>query len=200
MKTESIISMMNDLFGENSYTEENYAEIDTLHINRFDIDNELLEVNFDDILLFPNVKDLYIENCMIDSENINYIVNNNIEKLYLINCDVVDDITDSVQYMTGKRVFLDNVDINLSILSNVVFNSLTLRSVVINPGNILNANYLDIQKCEIKDLSVLDNDVIDTIVVSFEQYNSNSEYFDNLCKKVIVMEDNGQFEYKRVGW
>ena len=162
MKTESI---------KNLYREEDIPYIDTIRINRLDSNGAILNVDFQDILLFPNLKNLYIENISKDLENLN-----------------------------GKNLVLDNVDIKLELLSNLVFNELILREFTLDKEYVLNAKYLDIQKCDIKNYNIFSHSEIETITISKSQYLLNNQFFDTLKKKIIIMEDNGQFIYKKVGF
>ena len=43
------------------------------------------------------------------------------------------------------------------------------------------------------------NENTEEMTISLSQYNRNKKFWDTCKKEVVVMEDNGQYEYKRLG-
>ncbi len=200
MKTESIIRVLDSIFGKiDSFSDEELNSVDTLLVSRFGFDKKVQEVDFNDLVNFPNLNTLTIDGCMLDIATIKLISSLlNLKKIYLYNCEVVEDIYDVFNELNIKELCLSNTDFDISRLTGK-YDRLQLEGINLKKVN-CKVSIFDIFGCEIKDINELLECNYDTIVISPLQYISNQLLFDDSNKKIIVMEENGQFVSKKVGF
>lgn len=200
MKSESILNILESLYSKQSdFTEEELDKIDSLTIKRQDYDKEVLSVDFNDLLYFKNLKNLVIDGCMLDLNVILILKKITfLESLSLYNCEIIEDIYQEFNNINIKELLLYNVDFDLSKL-NKNYEYLKLALIDFKPFASF-VDYLDVSSCQINDIDLLFQCNFNEIVVSFELYATNQLRFDDSNKKVVVMNENGQFEMKRVGF
>lgn len=196
MKTNSIKNILELKYGfKDNYTQEELNKIEIINIDRFDIDGSILNIDFNELLLLPNLKYLTINKCIIDY-NIFIIINKlNLDTLVLSNCEIVDDVSDIVNDLKVKNLIIDNTNFNLVWFKDLYFNSIILNNIVINGDYIVNTKTLDIRKCEISNYSFINMNIIPKLIISASQYNNS---FNGYKGNLIIMEENGEFILKEV--
>lgn len=197
MRTESIINILDNIFNKkNSFSKEELGEIDTLVINRMSITGEILSVDFNDLLNFPNLTSLTIDGCMIDNSTIDVLFQlQKLDTLLLLNCDVIEDIP-SFSILNIINLVLTNTNFDFQFLGTN-YRYLKLSDMDFKKLN-CHCDELDVFSCNVLNVDDLFESDFDEIVVSEEQYLTNQMRFDDSLKKITVMEDNGQFILKRI--
>ncbi len=200
MKTDSIIDILESLFGKgDNFTEEELNSINSLNISRTDYGNKLLSVDFSDLLNFKNVVSLTINGCSIDNKAITYISNlDKINYLSLFDCIISDDIYPLFVKLDIKNLRIENTNFDLEYLDEY-YERLTLSNVIFKVIKSF-CKTLDVSNCNINDISLLLESNFEEAIVSKKFYLENEETFNNCSKKIIVMDDNGQFVFKKVGF
>lgn len=200
MKTESILRTLEGLFyRRSSFTEQELKRIDTIVVNRMDYDGAILDVDFNDIKSFPNLFSLTINGCVIDNSVISVLKElPNLKKLVLYDCEVIEDIYSMFNELNLKDLIINNTNFDISLI-NLNINRLTLESFDFKNFN-FSVNILDVRFCDIRDAKELLSCNFSEAIISFELYDENKELFDNANRMITVMEDNGQFVYKKVGY
>ena len=200
MKTESIIRTLEGLYGSSDICEsEHYNLIDTLVISRLDFDGTVLEVDYNDLKNFPKLFNLTLDNCMIDNEVIQILSElPNMKRLSIIDCEILEDIKESFNKLNILDLYVCNTNFDLSYLSKD-YRTVRLEEVpfVPIPGSVKS---LDVYNCTIPNVDELLNIKYDEIIISNELYLTNQLKFDDSNKKISVMEENGQFIAKKVGY
>lgn len=200
MRTESIIRTLEGLFiNINLCTEEDFKRVDTLVINRTDFDGSILDADFKDLLQFKNLFYLTIDGFMIDNELIELLASiPSLKRLTLINCDVIEIIDSSFAKLNINDLTLINVDFNLALLKNS-YREIRLEAV---PFKYFEGycDRLNVSQCFIDDVDNLLKINFDELSISNELYLQNQLKFDDSKKKINVMEENGQFILKKVGF
>lgn len=200
MKTESILRTLEGLYyRRSSFTEQELKRIDTIVVNRMDYDGTILDVDFNDLKFFPNLFSLTINGCIIDNSVISVLKElPNLKKLVLYDCDLIEDIYFQFNDLKLKDLTINNTNIDISLI-NLNINRLTLESFKFKPFTFF-VNILDVRFCDIFDVQDLLSCNFTETIISFELYDSNKELFDNSNRLITIMEDNGQFVYKKVGY
>ena len=200
MNTESIIRILDSLFEKkDSFSLEELDKIDSLVINRMDFGGGVLSVDFNDLLNFNNLSSLTIEECVIDSSVIDILLQlSNLKNLVLIKCDINEDIFDSFSNLNLDSLIISSTEFDFNLLKSD-YKYLKFENVLLKSLNCY-VEKLDVSLCYIDNIDSLFEIDFDEIVISFEQYFTSQLRFDDLGKKVTVMEENGQFIYKKVGY
>lgn len=196
MKTDSIRNILELKYGfKDNYTQDELNKIESINIDRFDVDGSILNIDFNELLLLSNLKYLTINKCILDY-NIFIIINKlNLDTLILSNCEIVDDVSDIINYLKTKNLIIDNTNFNLEWFKDLYFNSIILNNINISNDFIINTTSLDIRKCEISDYSFINTNVIPMLIISERQYNN---CFTEYKGTLVIMEDNGEFILKEV--
>lgn len=201
MNTKTIKDLLEIKFGyKEKYTLEELNMVEILTINRFNYNKNLIEVDFNDLKFFLNLKELTINECIIDNEIINILSNCiNLRTLLLLNCEIIQNVNETFKNLSVKNLVINNTNIDINILNNLNLNSLVLSNIEINYKLNLNVEELDIQRCLFNDIENFNIDSINKIKISYSQYKKYQNYLDSYKDKLIIMEDNGQFIYKERG-
>lgn len=200
MKSESILDILESVYGKrNNFSDDEINKITSLTVNRVGFDNQILTVDFNDLLNFPNLSSLIIENCIID----NYVIASltkipNLKNLSFYNCEIIEDVYSIFNNLNISSLGLSNINFDLGMLDGAL-KSLFLCNIDFKPFKCQVVS-LDVSFCDIKNIEDLFNCIFEELTISFEQYMTNQLEFDNSGKKIIVMEENGQFEMKRIGY
>lgn len=164
-------------------------KIDTLYISRFNINDVLNIVDFNDLKYFTELKDLTIKKCTLNNNDI-YIISKleNLVSLTLIDCEFNEDCGEAFKNIKMSNLSLNNiVNFNYNWLNDL--DNLTLWNMKIIPLNIkintLNLKYSNYEE------DILNNLSINKLIISESQYIRNIEFYNNLSYKVVVMEENG---------
>lgn len=199
MKTESIRDVLQFRYNkDDDFSEEEFNQIDKIVINRFDISKNIIDVDYNDILFFKNLKSLIINDCIIDDTLINNILCiPSIDSIFLYNCEFIVDDKTLLEINNITNLLISNTNIDLVNLNCHVFNHLTLENVNIDDNLIVYTNKLDVKKCKITNWSFLECN-INTLIVSYDQYYNNKNIFDNYIRHFIVMEKNNSVIHKEV--
>lgn len=200
MKTESILRTLEGLYyRRSSFTEQELKRIDTIVVNRMDYDGTILDVDFNDLKFFSNLFSLTINGCIIDNSVISVLKElPNLKKLVLYDCDLIEDIYFKFNDLKLKDLTINNTNIDISLV-DLDINRLTLESLEFKPYT-FSVNILDVRFCDIFNVQDLLSCKFNEAIISFELYDANKELFDNSNRLITIMEDNGQFVYKKVGY
>lgn len=198
MKTQSIKDLLELRFGEKDYySEEELSSIKTLVMNRFNIVGEINNINFDDLLSFPNLESLTIQQCILNSEDISIISKlTKLKSITFLSCEFAGDYQDLFKLDLLKDLCFENTKIDLSLLDNGIFDNLILSNVDIDKNINFSVNKLNIAKANVLNWNFLNNR-IDTLVVSDNQYNSSSE-LQNYSSHMIILEADTGMEKEEV--
>ena len=198
MKTDSIQMILNSKYGPQVYSEEQLQGILNLTINRFDIVGDLLKIYPEELLQFPNLKKLSINQCIVGEKFISILSElKNLEEIAFYNCDFTHNAEELFQLPNIKKVLLDGTEAPISFFNNCVLSSLALSIITINDTATFVIDELDIRKSKISDWSFLDNQ-INKLVVNFSQYTSNEELQSYKSYLVIMDNDNPELVIKEV--
>lgn len=200
MKTESILRTLEGLYyRRSSFTEQELKRIDTIVVNRMDYDGSILNVDFNDLKSFVNLFSLTINGCIIDNSVFSVLKElPNLKKLVLYDCDIIENIYSQFNELKLKELIINNTNIDISSV-DLNINRLTLEGLEFKIFN-FSVNTLDVRFCEIYDAQQLLSCKFNEAIISFKLYDANKELFDNSNRVITVMEDNGQFVYKKVGY
>ena len=191
-KTDSINNMLNNI------DEEELPQIKKLIIDKFSISGEILNVDYSEILNFPNIETLYFERCILDFFAMSILTKlNNLKELYLLNCEVIEGDEKLIENLNLETLVIDNTDIKTSNLNIIKARNVTLANVCM-PDIKLVASTLNIAKASFQNLNFLNNIITEKLTISYEMYKSNEKIFNNLPYKIIVLEENSDFIYKEV--
>lgn len=195
MKTTSIKNILELKFGiKDNYTDEEYNQIKSISINRFEVNGEISNIDFTELIKLNNLESLTISNCIIDTNNMSIItLLYNLKTLILLNCEIIEDISPFLMQLKIENLIIDNTNLNLKVLEYLHLNSIILSNIDINSPLQINTNKLDIRKSNIKDYSYINLNEINTLIISNTQYENNINIFSNFPNHLVVMEDNGQF-------
>lgn len=200
MQTESILSILEGLFNKREgFSKNELASVNTLTISRISLDNEPQSINFSDLYNFPNLEVLTIDSCTIDLNVIKIILEmKNILDISFYNCDIVENIYPFFEDIELRNVIISNCNINMSKLGGI-YDTLTVEGSNISDIRCFGIT-LDIFSSNINNINFLEEYNFEEIVISKEQYDKYKDKFDNCERRVVVMEDNGQFIYIKVGF
>lgn len=190
MKTQSIIDLLKLQFGEkDSYSKDELSSVKTLVINRFNIVGEIVTVDFNDLLSFPNLESLSIQQCVLSSEDVSTICRlTKLKSITFLFCEFAGDYQSLFKLDLLKDLCFESTEIDLSLLNNSIFDNLILSHINIDKRVDFSVNKLNIVKANILDWNFLNNR-IGTLVVSEKQYNNYTE-LQSYTSHMIIMEDD----------
>ena len=198
MTTTSIKEELEFLFGKTECSQKELEQITSLTISRMnDFGDEIYDVDLSDLSLFPNLKSLFFRLMIIDSDVVKAMGRCGIEAIYLKKCQLTDDVAQALTNMNLKLICLDNTKFKREIIESVEAEELIIIGSVVNKTFSPCAKKVDISRSDIEEYVLNENN--EKIVISQKQYDKNKKYWEESKKEVIIMEDNGQYEYKRLG-
>lgn len=182
----------------NNIDEEELPQIKKLIIDKFSISGEILNVDYSEILNFPNIETLYFENCILDFLAMSILTKlKNLKELYLLNCEVIGGTEKLIENLNLETLVIDNTDIKTDNLDIIKARNITLSSISV-PNIKLVASTLNIAKASFQNLNFLNNIITEKLTISYKMYQTNEEVFNSLPYKIIVLEENSNFVYKEV--
>ncbi len=189
MKTGSIQMILNSKFGpQDSYSDEQLQQISSLTINRFDVAGDFLSIEPEELLRFPNLRRLALDQCVLGSDFISVLLQlKNLETLSLYNCEFTDLAEEVFQLPYLKKILLDGTEIPMSYLKDGMFTSITLSNVEIKEDAFFYTDILDIRKADILNWNIL-NSKIEKLIVSESQFQ-HSEELQNYTSYIEVRDD-----------
>ena len=191
-KTDSINNMLNNI------DEEELPQIKKLIIDKFSISGEILNVDYSELLNFPNLETLYFENCILDFLAMSILTKlKYLKNLYLLNCEVIEGTEKLIENLNLETLVIDNTDIKTDNLDIIKARNITLSSISV-PNIKLVASTLNIAKASFQNLNFLNNIITEKLTISYKMYQTNEEVFNSLPYKIIVLEENSNFVYKEV--
>lgn len=191
-KTDSINNMLNNI------DREDLPQIKKLIIDKFSISGEILNVDYSELLNFPNLETLYFENCILDFLAMSILTKlKYLKNLYLLNCEVIEGTEKLIENLNLETLVIDNTDIKTDNLDIIKTRNITLSSICV-PNIKLVASTLNITKASFQNLNFLNNIITEKLTISYKMYQTNEEVFNNLPYKIIVLEENNNFVYKEV--
>ncbi len=200
MQTESILNILEGLFNKREgFSKQELESINTLTISRLSFDKKILDVNFSDLLNFPYLEGITIDSCTIDTNVMKVLEQlKNLVDISFYDCEVVEDIYPYLENIQLRNVVISNTKLEIELL-NGYYETLTLEGFNVSNINCFGIT-LDIYASNIDNVNFLDGYNFEEYVISRSQYNKYTEEFNNALRRVVVMEDNGQFIYKKVGF
>ncbi len=200
MHTESIIKELNSRFGKSdNYTKEQLDSVEDITISKFSFTDELLNVDFNDLNFFKNLKEITIEDCMLDKKTILILLSKDkLNKISLYNCEINEDIYPIFENLKVKELLLSRTDFDLSKLTGY-YNRLTLENVTFKPIEAY-MEILDISNNKITNIDDVINSNFEEIRISHNQYEKYKDKFDSCGRRFIIMENNLEFIEKKVGF
>lgn len=191
-KTDSINNMLNNI------DREDLPQIKKLIIDKFSISGEILNVDYSELLNFPNLETLYFENCILDFLAMSILTKlKYLKNLYLLNCEVIEGTEKLIENLNLETLVIDNTDIKTSNLNIIKARNVTLANICMTDIKLV-ASTLNIAKASFQNLNFLNNIITEKLTISYEMYKSNEKIFNNLPYKIIVLEENSDFIYKEV--
>lgn len=204
IQTDSIRDILIAFLGKDidQINQEDLNSINDLVIDSKNENNQPTMIDFNELVLFSNLKSITISNCIINNQIINILLKiEKLEAIKLIKCDIVENIIDSFSLLKIKELFLhyvSNFDLNiLSSLENI--NKVVLKGFNIDNIPALDIDFLDIADSTYSGISVLNRLTFSQIYISQKQYQVEQTTFDNLEAKVIVMAENGIYSQTSEG-
>ena len=190
MKTDSIQSLLNAMYGpQESYTEEQLQGIDTLNINRFDVVGDITTIVPEELLKFPNLKNLSLQQCVIADDFIEVLLQlKNLETLNLYQCEFMEDASEVFKLPLLKNVLLEGTPIPLSYFKDSMMSSLVLSDITVEEDLSFYVDFLDIRRATIKNWNFL-HSKIGLLLVGNTQYHESQE-LQNYKGALRVMDDN----------
>lgn len=200
MKTESILEFLKFKYHHSEpYSEYELAEISNLTIKRFDMNRDVLPVKFDDLRNFKALTTLTINSCVIDKKVVAEICHvKTLSTLILINCSLANNAKKELRKSTIRNLVIDNGEVDVECAEGIFLDSLKVSGQIIKNNIKLNANTIDLSKCDAVNKYIFYNEYIEKLIISEWQYSQDMEFFHNLNKYVKIMENNGQFLYKEL--
>lgn len=198
MKTESILRILESLYSKrDSFTKEELDGVSSLIINKIDYDGNFLNVDFNDLDNFNNIEVLIIDGCMLDCFAMDQIIkHSDFNKVVFRNCDVIEDVYDYFEKLSTKEIAFINSNIDLTKVPGIYYR-VYLETMKIGCLD-SSGEILDVSHCEIEEIDDVLTSFFNTIVLSSKQYNTYEDVIKTSNKKIIIMEDNGQFVDKEV--
>lgn len=189
MKTDSIKMILNSKFGpQESYSEDQLQQISSLTINRFDVVGDFLSIEPEELLKFPNLRRLALDQCVLGSDFIAILVQlKNLETLSLYHCEFMGHAEALFQMPYLKKILLDSTEIPMSYLKDGMFTSITLSNIEINENVFFYTDILDISKADVSNWNII-HSKIGKLIVSESQFQKNRE-LQNYSSSIEVRDD-----------
>ena len=198
IKTKSIIEKLELINDLDKITPEYLEEVEELEITGKDFNNDVQTVDFNDLKLFPNLKDLSIEYSTIDNTVIDIIKDFELKNLSFISCEF--DFLDNFKEINTDNIYISNCyDFDLSYLGNKEFNEVNISTESIHEPLKVNCNKLNLEHCEILKPEVLNNLNINELIISTIQYEENQSIYENLSYKVTIMDEDRETIHTELG-
>lgn len=190
IQTDSIIRMLEIFFNKDveSINESEVNQINTISIEKISYDGSFLNVNYDDLLLFKNLEELNIYNCMIDQRCIEILAQlEKLNKLCVYSCDFVDGTFDIFSKKYQKLYLVDCLGVMHSKIEDV--DEVLLKNTeimeakniqILKTDNLKNVKLKNINNLVIQDYmfdkSLVNNEEIKTISVIDDRNEIIKEY------------------------
>ena len=193
VQTDSIVKMLEVLFNKNikSISEIEFKTIKKISIEKISYDGSFLNVNYSDLLLFENLEELNIYNCMINQECIDIILQlKKINKLYIYSCDFIDGTFNIFDKKYKALYLIDCLGLHHSIINNA-------DEVLLNNTKIMGVNNVQVLTTDnVKDMKM---EKIDTLIIKnviFEE----SLISNNEVKKISIIDDRNEIIKEYTKW
>lgn len=198
---------------------------DNYNLKQQDITKEFLEnitqinlnfnINYNELLLFKNLKEIIITDINVDSSLYNVLsnlkinkisfincyledfkyFNNNLEYLYFSNCEI-ENINEIGKFNKLNSLYLDEVNnINLDYLLNIrnIKNISFLNTLVFNEERLITLDKIEnlcLSGTNIKNIDTLtENETLKTLVIDKEIYDANKEVVKYLINRGVSVVD-----------
>jgi hypothetical protein len=199
LKTKSIIEKIEMIDDLENITESDLEKVEELEITGKDFNNDVQTVDFEDLKLFPNLKDLSIEYCTIDHDCIEIIKEFELKNLSFISCEFDSDIR-NIRSINTDNIYISNCyDFDFAFVENKEFNEINISTETIREKISINCNKLNLEHCFIEKPEVLNSLNIKELIISTIQYEDNPSAYESLEYKVTVMDDDSGYVYKKLG-
>ncbi|MBQ6539301.1 MAG: hypothetical protein IJL76_03375 [Bacilli bacterium] len=199
IKTKSILEKLEMIKEIEDIQQEDLDKIDELNITGKDFNNDTQTVDFNDLKLFPNLKNLSIEYSTIDYDCIDIIRNYELKNLSFISCEFDSDLT-NIKSINTENIYISNCyDFDFSFINNKEFNEVNISTETIRDKININCNKLNLEHCEIENPEVLRGLNIKELIISTIQYEENPTVYENLGYPVTVMDEDSEFVYTKLG-
>ena len=199
IKTISILNKLEMIDDLENITEDTLKEIEDLEISGRDYNNDSQLVEFNELKLFPNLKNLIISFCTIDDLALDIISSFELDNLSFISCEFYDTTT-SITNLNTNNIYISNCyHFDISLLGNTEFNEINISTESINKGINFIANKLNLEHSSIEDINLLQNLHINELIISKTEYDKNPNIYDSFNYNVTIMNDDCEIKYNRMG-
>ncbi len=199
IKTISILNKLEMIDEIENITEEKLKEIEDLEISGRDYNNDSQLVEFNDLKLLPNLKNLIISFCTIDDETLDIISTFELNNLSFISCEFYDTTT-SITNLNTNNIYISNCfNLDISLLENTEFNEINISTESINKEMNFISNKLNLEHSLIIDANLLKNLKINELIISRTEYEKNPSLYDSFNYNVTIMNDDCEIKYNRMG-
>ncbi|MBR4270992.1 MAG: hypothetical protein IKQ31_04920 [Clostridia bacterium] len=194
MKTTSIKESLFFQFGKkDNYTPEELKQVKYLSIDHYDINGQILDVDFLDLNKFTELTGLTVKDCVLSTQIIATILRQTLKTISFIRCDFT--IVDPFVF---DRVHLQELNMNGCEHTEDMVNFLTadrmiLRNMELDEDFRPKAEYVHVWACKVDNFEFVKNIMVKKIVVSLAQYKENEAFLKASGVTVEVLEDDGQF-------
>ncbi len=181
IKSDAILKMLELNNYKEKYTEEDLKKITSLKIDMDNINNNPTYIDYQELALLSNLKELTLDNIIIEETLINCIeVLPNLTSLYLLNCETATNL---------ENLAVDNCDFEFNTLKEIIIQNLTLKNINC-PPLYFSTHTLCLINCNIKSLDILSSINTNTLIINNKSYLEKEKEFASLTCKIIILEDS----------
>lgn len=192
IKSESLIDQIEFVLNKN-ISEVNLDDlklIKKININRFDINKKINTFDFTDLLYFNSLNEINFYDFEINNELINILFSvKSLSTLSFTNCDFIDDINLVFNNINILKInYCKNFNSKFyNSFPNIVQLDIKGDTLVFLPNSVLKLNMID---SHIDDYSIFDNLNLEEILISYNEYYSNLNFYNNLNTSLKVLDKN----------
>ena len=170
-----------------SITIEDLKQIKNITINRLGYGEDILKIDYDEMLYFEDLEELNIFNCMINKKAMENITKlKKIKILNIYNSDFVDYIDDMFSNINIERLVIsDTVGISKITLKNLKY--LELRNIKDIDLLIKDVDILDISNTEMN-IRKLNLANVKQVIISKRNYDDGIKY-DDFNSDIIIVDN-----------
>ena len=191
MKTTSINEALYSAFGNKKLTKADFAKITQLTITQYSLNGVMLEIDFSELMFFPNLKTITIKDCALDDGNLKYIFAT-AKSFNFMRCDF-SEATPKAFPKNLEDVYISDCEGVASLFNNVKISYFEINKSVLDQAFCPKTQQLFIAGCSVKNFDFLLSPPLKKLTISLSQYKAHKKLFDNAPFNVIVLESNGQF-------
>ncbi len=194
MKTTSIKETLKYQVGQkDNYTPEDLKQVKHISIDHYDLNGNMLDVDFLDLNKFTELTSVTVRECVLSTPIIATILRQTLEVLNFYKCDfsIVDPfVFDRVHLKELNMSGCEHVD---ELLNFVTADRLILKKMELDEDFRPKAAYVHLWACKVKSFEFVRNQMLKKMTISYDQYKANEKLLNSSGVEIEVLEDNGQF-------